>query len=420
MFGLRPGALGLLLFAVVAAALLATVMLLFSTVEAERIQRDQVNRTTAILLSMAEVERMAVNGETGQRGYFITADRRYLEPYEFGRDRAPQALARLKRLLGPVATPQQRELLARVERLSDAKWAELDGTVAQIGRGEIVAAHTRILSDEGQMAMIRLREALRDLAETERGVLQTAERRTAEAEARIGPSLAALVSILLVALVLGLWQVVRAARFEADAANADVIAEARERAELLARELNHRVKNLFAVILAIVRMTGKDAPEAKPVVDRIADRIHALVRAHEVSQGAFDKARVSLRDLVSTAVAPYLSASEQCDMDGPDLALAERNAVPVGLVLHELVTNAVKYGAWSEPGGTVRIRWRGEGQRIVLDWSEHGVRELEAEGNKDGFGSMLIQSASRQMEGTVERRRESHGIVVRMEFAGGG
>jgi two-component sensor histidine kinase len=419
-YGLRKGLISLSLFAVVAAALLGTVMLLFSTIETERVQRTQVARTNEILLAMQAIERAAVNGENGQRGFFITQDRRYLEPYLYGHKQYPQALGRLRGLLGEDATPRQRELLAEIERLSDAKWAEMADTVAQVEQGELVGAHVRILSDEGQLAMIRLRGVIGELEVIERGILEQAERRTQEAEDRIGPALLALFTILLAAIGLGLWQVARTVRIEAAAANAEAIAEARDRADLLAKELNHRVKNLFAVILAIVRMTGKDEPAARPVVDRIAERIHALVRAHEVSQGAYDRSRVSLRDLISTAVAPYLSASEQCDADGPDIALSEKHAVPIGLVLHELVTNAVKYGAWSAPEGLVRIRWRSDGGRVVLDWEEQAAREVAiAPEGRAGFGSALIQSAARQMSGSIERTTGPRGIAVRMEFVPG-
>lgn len=413
----RPGLISLLLLAVVAAALLGTVTLLFSTVETERVQRAQVARTNTVLLAMREIDRAAVNGETGQRGYFITTDERYLEPYRLGQRQYPEALAHLKALLGSEATPHQRELMGRIERLADAKWAELDDTVDQVRKGQIVEARARILSDEGQAAMTRLRTSLAELEASERAVLDRAEQRTADAEARIGPALGALFTILLTAIGLGLWQVTRTARIEEAAANAGAIAEARDRADLLARELNHRVKNLFAVILAIIRMTGKDSPEAQPVIERISERIHALVRAHEVSQGAFSRARVPLRDLVATAVAPYLSASEQCEMEGPDIGLSDKHAVPIGLVLHELVTNAVKYGAWAQPGGVVRVHWASEAGQVRLDWTETAAAPPPAEPGRAGFGSMLIESAARQMSGNIERRYGERGIEVRMVFA---
>ena len=415
----RPGLVSFALFSVVAGALLGTILLLFTTVETERQQRRQVTRTNDILLAMAAIDRAAVNGETGQRGYFITADQRYLEPFHFGKAQYPKALERLKRLVGPDAPPRQQALVDEIERLSDAKWAEMTDTIELVREGRIVEAHTRLLSDEGQLAMLRLRTAIGELERIERSALDKAARRTADAESRVVPALASLSLLLLAALALGLWQVIRMARIEAAALNAAAIAEARDRADLLAHELNHRVKNLFAVILAIVKMSGKDAPEAKPVIDSIAGRIHALVRAHEVSQGASSRSRISLRELVATAVAPYTSDSVQCDAAGPDVTLSERNTVPIGLVLHELVTNAVKYGAWSQPGGVVQVRWREQDGRVTLDWVEEGTHPVEAKPERNGFGTMLIDSAARQMDGTIARSYESQGIRVRVEFAAG-
>ena len=97
----------------------------------------------------------------------------------------------------------------------------------------------------------------------------------------------------------------------AEAAQAAVVSEARDRADLLARELNHRVKNLFAVVLAIVQMSARDRPEAKEVTDSIAQRIRALLTAHEVSQGELERPVASLRALVETFPNP-ISSNARC------------------------------------------------------------------------------------------------------------
>lgn len=416
-FGFRPGLVSFALFAVVAGALFGAILILFSTIEAERVQRAHVVRTNEILLAMEAVDSAALHGETGQRGYFITSDRRYLEPYLRGLREAPLAMARLWRAVGEDAPAAQLDLVDEIGRLSDAKWAEMADTVALVDQGRVVEAHTRILSDEGQIAMIRLRAAIRKLEGMERETLAQAARRTASAEARIVPSLVGLTLLLLVSLTLGLWQVVRAARMEEAAANADAIAQARDRADLVARELNHRAKNLFSVILAIVKMSGKGVPEAQPVVERIAGRIHALARAHDVTQGRSPGQGIALRGLVATAVEPYLSDAARCDMAGPDVALNEQNTVPLGLVLHELVTNAVKYGAWSEPGGVVQVRWGQREGRITLEWLEEGPCEVEHRpAARSGFGTLLIDSAARQMGGRIERSYHPRGIAVRLDF----
>ena len=410
---------GLVLLGLVAATLLAAVALIFGTIQSERSQRAQVARTSEVLRALSDIGRAAINGEAGQRGYFITADKRYLEPYLLGQGQAGPALARLETLLASGSTPRQRELLAGVRRLSGQKWTELTETVAQVERGERLDAEVRILSDEGQLAMVRLRGTIAELEAIERTLLEDASRRTEAAEARIVPLLGLLLAATLAALALGLYQVVRTARAEAAAAQAHSLADARDRADLLARELNHRVKNLFAVILAIVRMSAKGSPEARPVVAKISARIHALVTAHEVTQGALDRPVVNLRELVETAIAPYCSDSEACEVDGEDVTLSAKLAVPIGLVLHELVTNGVKYGAWRGAGGTVKVRWRRDGDSIRLIWREDGEKLAEEHngvGGREGFGSVLIATSAQQLGGTIERSFHPGGIEVKLTF----
>ena len=96
----------LLLFGFVAAALIGGVMLMWQTISAERSQRDQAARTNQVLLALRDVSRTAVNGETGQRGYFITLDRRYLAPYLTAREQYRGNLARLHEQMGDNLSPR--------------------------------------------------------------------------------------------------------------------------------------------------------------------------------------------------------------------------------------------------------------------------------------------------------------------------
>lgn len=411
------------LFALLALSLLGTFSLIYVTVEAERDQRDQAARTSAVLAALDGIVAATLNGETGQRGYYITYDQRYLAPFDKGRAAYEAEMRALRQRMGPAADPQQAALVDEIERLGDAKWTEMAGTVELVRRGEVVEARVRTLSDEGQLAMDALRQAVGRLERTERARLDAATQSAATAEGRVMPSLGLLFVIIIITLILALWQVIRAAHAEAAAANAALIAEARDRADLLARELNHRVKNLFAVILAIVKMTARGDAAAAPAVDRIAKRIHALVTAHDVTQGRFDgdgEGEVDLADLVAKVIAPYRSDSERCDMAGGALIVAGRHAVPLGLVLHELVTNAVKYGAWSAPGGVLDVRWSREGDTVRLVWHERTALPLtipeDGKPKREGFGSALIRSSERQLGGTIARRFETDGIVVEITF----
>lgn len=408
----------LALFAVVALALIGTFSLIIATVEVERTQRQQAARTSGIIASLDEIVRATMSGETGQRGYFITSDTRYLEPYREGQGRYAAGMRALRDRMGPDLPAEQANLLAEIARLGDAKWAEMAGVVDLVEQRRIPDAHARLLSDEGQLAMNGLRKAVARLEDIERVRLDQAAQRAANAEARILPSLAALFVVIVCALALGLWQAIRKAEAEALAEGAAAIAEARDRADLLAKELNHRVKNLFAVILAIVKMSARGDAAAAPAVDRIAKRIHALVTAHEVTQGSGKDQTVDLAELIGKVIAPYRSSSERCELDGGTVNLPGRHAVPLGLVLHELATNAVKYGAWSAPGGLLRIRWEREDTRAKVIWEEIAAGEATAptEQGREGFGSALIRSSERQLGGTIVRRFAERGIVVEMDF----
>ncbi len=402
------GSLGV--YGVVALALIGGIFLIFQTVEAERRERAQIGRTSAILDELRKISRSAVNGETGQRGYLLTLDRRYLQPYHLGKEQYRPAIDRLRELLGDTDTPRQSELADEIENLADAKFAELDQSVALVETGDLIAARQRILTDEGQEVMERLSVSLREMENIERRILLDATEDTARAEGRVIPLLLVLLALVLVTLWLGLMLSLRAARAETEAAQATVLAEARDQADLLARELNHRVKNLFAVILAIVRMSGKDNPEAKPVVDQIAERIRALLTAHEVTQGTLDTPVASLKSLIETTVRPYLTSTRKVDLAGPAVDLPAKQVTPLGLVLHELTTNAVKYGCW-QTAGTLKVHWRCEGDDVVIEWREDCPGD-GVEPERQGFGSLLMTGAAKQLRGSIERKFTRNGVRV--------
>lgn len=417
-WGRRSRVPGLILFGLVSLALISAVVLMWQTISSERSQRAQAGRTNSVLLALHDLSRTTVNAETGQRGYFITLDQRYLAPYAIAREQYRPMIANLRQRMGDDIPPRQRVLLDQIEHLSVAKFAEMDETVAEIQSGELLEARRRILTDEGQDVMERLRRSLGELEQLELASFNQARDEATGSEARIVPTLVSLLVLIVLALGLGLTQVIRAADAEGRAANAGELALARDRADLLARELNHRVKNLFAVVLAIVKMTGRDHPEAKPTVDRIAERIHALLTAHEVTQGNSAHRSAELRDLVEIALKPYRTPENACRIEGPDVSLPERAVVPLGLVLHELTTNAVKYGAWCGPGGELSVKWATDGERLRLDWREtHAPRPPTGDdSSRRGFGSTLIEGSARQLGGSIERSFGPTGIVVRIDF----
>lgn len=415
----RPNIIVMLLFGLIALGLIGGVTAIYRTIKAERIERVEIRRTTELMELLRDLNRAATNGETGQRGYFITLDKRYLSPYETARVQNGPLVERLNQQARRFPDARRRDLARHIAALAQARFGELDDTVAQIERGDLTAARLRILSDDGLQRMDELRTSISEFEALERATLDAAQTRSVRSEKRVVPLLIQLLLLILIALALALLLVLRSAEAEARAAHAAELGAARDRADLLARELNHRVKNLFTVVLAIVQMSERDMPESKPAIARVSERIRALLNAHDISMGAKIRGGQSdLRELVEAVVAPYCSADYVCDLEGPPVLLSEFKAVPFGLVMHELTTNAVKYGAWSEPGGNLSVRWAlaDGGRRVVLHWRERWSDPRCQVDKQAGFGSVLLEGATRQLRGTLKREIEADGIELLLEF----
>lgn len=409
---LRPGAL--LALAVMALGLVGGVALILSTIRAEQVHRAQAARSNELIVLLRDLSRDTVNAETGERGYFITLDRRYLAPYEAAALRYPEVLKRLRDLAAKSRDPRQAGLVGEIGQLTDRKFAELRNIVALVERGDLTEARRMILTDDGQKTMERLRLTIGELEDSQREQLERALAETVTSEQRIEPLLLGLLVLILVSLGLALSLALRNAEAEARAAHAADLAIARDRADLLANELSHRVKNLFAIILALIRMSARDDPAAKPIAEKIAERVTALLRAQELTQGAGAQGQVDLAKLVDTVLAPYRSGHSQGEVAGPALKLAERQTTPLGMILHELVTNCVKYGAWSQPGGKLALTWQCPEKCLELTWREHCVRPVAEPAGRTGFGSTLLEGSKRQLSGELIRTYHPDGIEVRI------
>jgi PAS domain S-box-containing protein len=166
---------------------------------------------------------------------------------------------------------------------------------------------------------------------------------------------------------------------------------AEEHQRLLVNELNHRVKNTLAIIQGIAQQTfrGSDVPAARR--EAFEGRLAALSDAHNLlTRENWDTA--SIREVLETAVEPYRGGEGRVTLEGPDLRLAPRTAVSLALAVHELGTNAAKYGALSAAAGRVSIRWTAEGGRLGLLWEESGGPAVTPPETR-GFGTRMIERA---------------------------
>ena len=181
---------------------------------------------------------------------------------------------------------------------------------------------------------------------------------------------------------------------------------AEERQVLLAREVDHRAKNTLAVVLSVLRLTR--APTTKDFIATVEGRVHALAATHNLlSATRWEGA--DLGKIVEEEMAPYQANHRQRVITGgPAVVLLPATAQAVALALHELATNAAKYGALSTETGTLAVTWRAEGDALVLDWTETGGPPT-AEPARLGFGLTIVRSSiEAQFRGGVsyEWRRE--------------
>lgn len=167
-----------------------------------------------------------------------------------------------------------------------------------------------------------------------------------------------------------------------------------ERQALLIRELHHRVKNTLATVQGLLGATARSTKDVETFYHSFSDRIVSLGKTHNLLTEDYWQT-APLEHLLRNELGPYNDVGERrIIFDGPDVELAADLAVPIGMAIHELTTNAAKYGALTQPGGGIRILWsleQGETKRILhLDWIESGGPPV-APPQRKGFGSTLLQ-----------------------------
>jgi len=186
-----------------------------------------------------------------------------------------------------------------------------------------------------------------------------------------------------------------------------------ENANLLMRELHHRMRNLFATVGAIISLTRHSARDVDDYVERISSRLDALNRAQNVLLGA-NFLTGSMHALMREVEAAF----PRLRWSGPDLLLPENALVAMALLFNELATNAVKHGALSFDSGRVEIHWTQDGEDVDnrqfrLIWTESGGEGAISEPQRTSFGTLLMERSVRNnLGGTIERRWDPAGLVV--------
>lgn len=166
--------------------------------------------------------------------------------------------------------------------------------------------------------------------------------------------------------------------------------------EAVISEMDHRVKNLFTQISAMLRMAARETDDAETVVEEVSSRINALARSHGLTTRRGAASQLELAQLIETTLAPYNGATVACD--GPEIIVQAGKVVPLSLILHELATNAFKYGVLGPVPGRLEVTWsQSHDQRTELVWAETYAATRAASEPDEGFGSTLLEGAAAQL-----------------------
>lgn len=213
----------------------------------------------------------------------------------------------------------------------------------------------------------------------------------------VNAALFAAVSAIMIAMAEVARQAVRQARAEG------------KRRDLILQEVEHRAKNMYAIGAAIVHYSLK---EDRATADLINARMRALALANNLITQS-ETMKVSLRQILDQEIMPYGPA--RFDIRCDDIVLRSDAARTFALLLHELTTNAAKYGALSAKEGRVAFEASAENGAVRMRWSESGGPPAE-EPSRTGFGTKLIETTLKQFDGTIERRFGPNGFSCEIEF----
>jgi PAS domain S-box-containing protein len=201
--------------------------------------------------------------------------------------------------------------------------------------------------------------------------------------------------------------------------------QAEETREFVGRELSHRIKNVFAMISGLVGLSARDHDGARDFALTLRDRIAALARAHEfalpnmASPGSGEPRTHTMTVLLGTLLAPYQSQANAARIviAVEDITVGSGAAVTLAMLLHELTTNAVKYGALAADAGQIVLRGQLDRDDYVLIWEERGGPAVDGPPSKQGFGTLMVQRAANlQLEASCNYAWERAGLRLTLRI----
>ncbi|MDO1585238.1 sensor histidine kinase [Rhizobium oryzicola] len=192
----------------------------------------------------------------------------------------------------------------------------------------------------------------------------------------------------------------------------NALQQAEEQADVMAREMRHRVGNIMQLVQAIAQMTARSSPEPKDFMPRFEGRLRALSEAHRISAGRQTLPN-DFRGLLEALLSAY--DRDRIRLTGPRVVIDEETAPRLALVIHELATNAAKYGSLSTSDGLIEIEWSHSEEGITLRWQEKCGPPVTAPQHR-GFGSKLIQTVLSPGNGSARMDFAETGLVCTLKL----
>jgi two-component sensor histidine kinase len=196
---------------------------------------------------------------------------------------------------------------------------------------------------------------------------------------------------------------------------------------ILAREMTHRIKNLFAMTDGMIRFTARSAATPTEMSELLSGRLHALADAHSLVRREFSELGKAaptsdLKDLIHKVMFPHehltSRAGSRFSIEGPPIRCGERATNGIALIFHELATNAAKYGSLTTEKGRVEINWYHQGESLMFNWVERHGPPIEGPPSASGFGGELLRRMIREFGGSVGYDWQSCGLVAKITFPG--
>lgn len=196
--------------------------------------------------------------------------------------------------------------------------------------------------------------------------------------------------------------------------------DVRARQEVLLREINHRIKNVFSVTAGLISLSARSAASADALASDLRSRLQALARAHDLTlpdltQG--NSGSTTVLTLLKAILAPHEHASaSRISLTGADAPISANILTSLALVLHELTTNAAKYGALSSPNGQLAINIAAHGDHLEVGWSEYTPTLVTVAPINEGFGTTLEKAVLNGMGGSITREWRSEGLALQLKI----